>query len=91
MICFFCRCRSGQQKPFLDARLTGMNSAILFYRQSVKVGLGLAFKEWYMFKVLIVFGFCLFMTSCGDGSNYNRGYVISQSQIEAEPEIEAAD
>ena len=31
-------------------------------------------------KVLIIFGLCsVLLASCGDGGNYNRGYVISKS------------
>ena len=26
--------------------------------------------------------FCVLLAGCGDGANYNRGYVISHSQVE---------
>ena len=41
-------------------------------------------------KMRVLFILFLILAGCGDGANYNRGYVISQSQVESTPEAEEA-
>jgi len=38
-------------------------------------------------KMLIIIGLCFLMSACSDG-NYNRGYVISKSQVEPEAALD---
>lgn len=42
-------------------------------------------------RFLVAFCACLLIVGCGEGGNYNRGYVISHSQVEPEIETEASD
>lgn len=42
-------------------------------------------------KILALMGLCLLLNSCNNGDTYNRGYVISKSQLEAELEAESAE
>lgn len=41
-------------------------------------------------RMLFLFLLSLILAGCGDGANYNRGYVISQSQVESPPDAEDA-